>query len=40
MLACDYVVERIDGDYAHLRRTDELGEELKTVPVIFFHRQL
>ena len=24
MLVCDYIVERIDGDYAHLRRTDEL----------------
>ena len=30
MLVCDYIVERIDGDYAHLRRTDEL-EELKMV---------
>ena len=29
MLVCDYIVERIDGDYAHLRRTDELEEELK-----------
>ena len=22
MLICDYIVESIDGDYAHLRRTD------------------
>jgi len=28
MLVCDYIVEQIDGDYAHLRRTDE---ELKLV---------
>ncbi len=26
-----YVVERIDGDYAMLRRTDEPEEELKCV---------
>ncbi|MBQ7919175.1 MAG: chorismate--pyruvate lyase [Lachnospiraceae bacterium] len=26
-----YVVETIDGDYAHLRRTDEPSEELKLV---------
>ena len=31
MLVCDYIVERIDGDYAHLRRTDEPEEELKMV---------
>ena len=31
MLVCDYIVERIDGDYAHLRRIDELEEELKIV---------
>ena len=31
MLVCDYIVERIDGDYAHLRRTDEAEEELKVV---------
>ncbi len=24
MLVCDYMVEQIDGDYAHLRRVDEL----------------
>ena len=23
MLVCDYMVEQIDGDYAHLRRVDE-----------------
>ena len=31
MLVCDYVVERIDGDYALLRRLDEPQAELKTV---------
>ena len=31
MLVCDYVVESIDGDYAHLRRTDATDEELKLV---------
>ena len=31
MLVCDYIVERIDGDYAHLRITDEPEEELKMV---------
>ena len=31
MLVCDSMVERIDGDYAHLRRTDEPEEELKVV---------
>ena len=25
MLVCDYMVEQIDGDYAHLRRVDETG---------------
>ena len=29
MLVCDYIVERIDGDYALLRRVDEPEEELK-----------
>lgn len=24
MLTCEYIVERIDGDYAMLRRTDEV----------------
>lgn len=27
----EYIVEEIDGDYAHLRRTDESSEELKLV---------
>lgn len=27
----DYTVERIDGDYAYLRRVDEPEEELKCV---------
>lgn len=27
MLVCDYIVESIDGDYAHLRRTDLPEEE-------------
>lgn len=26
MLTCDYIVEMIDGDYAHLRRADERNE--------------
>ncbi|RGU92769.1 chorismate--pyruvate lyase [Clostridium sp. AF15-17LB] len=25
----DYVIDRIDGDYAYLRRLDRTGEELK-----------
>ena len=31
MLICDYIVEMIDGDYAHLRRVDEENGELKLV---------
>lgn len=31
MLTCDYIVEMIDGDYAHLRRVDEESGELKMV---------
>ena len=31
MLVCDYIVEQIDGDYAHLRRTDLPDEELNLV---------
>lgn len=31
MLVCDYIVERIDGDYAMLRRIDQPEEELKMV---------
>ena len=30
MLVCDYMVEQIDGDYAHLR-VDEPDDELKLV---------
>ena len=31
MLVCDYIVEQIDGDYAHLQRIDRPEEELKLV---------
>ena len=31
MLECDYIVKQIDGDYAHLERTDKPEEELKLV---------
>ena len=31
MLVCDYIVERIDGDYAMLKRTNLLEEEEKMV---------
>ena len=31
MLTCDYIVERIDGDYALIHRIDMPEEELKTV---------
>lgn len=31
MLTCDYTVERIDGDYAYLKRVDEPEAELKCV---------
>lgn len=31
MLICDYAVERIDGDYAYLKRTDLPEEECKLV---------
>ena len=31
MLVCDYIVEKIDGDYAHLKRVDQPEEELKLV---------
>lgn len=31
MEARDYIVERIDGDYAWLRRTDEVEEDLLVV---------
>ena len=26
MLVCDYIVEQIDGDYAHLKRVDQPEE--------------
>ncbi len=29
MLVCDYIVEQIDGDYAHLRRLDKAEEPPK-----------
>ncbi len=28
---CYYIVEMIDGDYAHLKKTDDETEELKLV---------
>ena len=31
ILVCDYIVEQIDGDYAHLKRVDQPEEELKVV---------
>ncbi len=31
MLVCDYIVEQLDGDYAHLRRVDEPQGEAKLV---------
>ena len=31
MLTCDYIVEMIDGDYAHLRRVAEENGELNLV---------
>lgn len=31
MLTCDYTVVSIDGDYAHLKRTDQADEEPKLV---------
>lgn len=31
MIECEYIVERIDGDYAHLRRIDINNEDLKLV---------
>lgn len=31
MLICDYIVERIDGDYAMLKRVDLPEEEVKMV---------
>lgn len=31
MLTCDYTVVSIDGDYAHLKRTDQTEQEPKLV---------
>ena len=31
MLVCDYIVQQIDGDYAHLKRVDKPDEDLKLV---------
>lgn len=31
MNSIEYIVEIIDGDYAHLRRTDEPGSDMKLV---------
>jgi len=31
MLVCDYIVKRIDGDYAYLKREDAPEEEEKLV---------
>ena len=31
MLSCEYIVESLDGDYAHLRRTDAPEEDTKLV---------
>lgn len=31
MESCNYIVERIDGDYAHLRRVDMPETDLKLV---------
>lgn len=31
MLVCDYIVQQIDGDYAHLRRVDMMEEAPKLV---------
>ena len=40
MLTCDYIVERIDGDYALLQRIDMPEEELKTVAVSYTHLEV
>ena len=32
MLVCDYIVERIDGDYAMLRRLDEEDPQRTNLP--------
>lgn len=40
MLVCDYIVEQIDGDYAHLKRVDQPEEELKKwLPEHYFRQK-
>ena len=39
MLECDYLVKRIDGDYAHLQRVDQPEEELKLAAPGHYCRQ-
>ena len=51
MLVCDYIVERIDGDYAMLKRTNLpeeeakmvaralLPEEIREVAILFFFQE-
>lgn len=39
MLVCDYIVEQIDGDYAHLKRVDQPEEELKVVARAYFRQK-
>lgn len=36
----EYIVESIDGDYAHLRRIDEESDELKLVARALLPRRL
>lgn len=31
LISCEYIVERIDGDYAMLKNLQDLGSELKQV---------
>lgn len=38
MLVCDYIVERIDGDYAMLKRTNLPEEEAKMVARALFSK--
>ncbi len=40
MLVCDYIVEQIDGDYAHLKRVDQPEEELKVVAKHYFRQEI
>lgn len=39
MLVCDYIVAKIDGDYAHLQRVDA-DEELKLVALALLPPQI